>query len=154
MNVALVGWTGSNFDLPILTEFIKIIDWKLQEPDKISFFDLKYDEDFLKDKGKYDIVVLIYIFRDSLEEFKNDPSYDYVEDMQDYVTSPLHSPQNWRKRFIESEAKDILIFGLYPQSEITGEYIGKLEGYKQNLIELRSPKIGVYGKIWRYIKCH
>lgn len=145
MNIAFVGWTNSDIDCGILLDCYKILQsLKLTSYD---FIDLNRDRDFLKENKRYDIVVLIYIFILSQEEMINEQLYSRNDHFT--KTSELHSQENWRKRLLNTEAEEILIFGYDPYSEVSGKYIGELEKYKYSEIELIGSK-GIYGKVWRY----
>ena len=103
-------------------------------------FELSCNNDFLKSNGKYDVVVLNYIYNASPEEMKERPIDPSVR------VSPHHSPENWRRRLLNANPEKIIIFGCYVESEITGEYIGELPGYAQTII------VEKYGSIWIYNK--
>lgn len=136
MKLALVGFHGSELDIGILADVIQILDLEEVEPDLI---DLRLGRDFLKENKTYDIVVLNYIY---LPEVNNSNS-DFKRMKGDYSfkVSELQSRENWRKRLIETGAAQILIFGYSVVSEITGEYIGELEGYK---LTVKQDKFGGY----------
>jgi hypothetical protein len=144
-SIAFVGWTDPEDDFSILIDCYEIL-----KPLKITrhdFIDLNKGRDFLKEDKTYDIIVLIYIFLYSSEEMKDDGLYHPNDPLT--KTSPLHTKENWRKRLLASQAKDILIFGLYEDSEITGKYIGNLSGYVATEIELRRSDT-IYKRVWRY----
>jgi hypothetical protein len=148
MNTCFVGWSHSELDIPIMLD-----TYKLLEPLNITKFDfvnLHQGRDFIKEDKIYDIVVLIYIFKWTKEQCQNDNLYNKHD--SSIKVSDIHTPENWRKRLLNTEAKEILIFGYSDESEITGNYIGDLENYKMNLIEFKLQNNEIYGRIWRYTK--
>jgi hypothetical protein len=146
MKVALVGWTYSEHDLGILYNIQNILEIVV---DDFKNFDLSYNRDFLKNEDTFDVVVLNYIFIATAEECKYDLCY--TPDDPSIKVSELHSKENWKKRLLDSEAKQILIFGWDSFSEVTEKYIGSLDGYEMNQINL-THKSRVYGKVWKYAR--
>lgn len=143
MKVAMVGAHGSTFDISIFADVLRLIP-EAKKAAKFDLIDLRNGRDFLKETGKYDVVVLCYIFLSTLEEQRNDPLYPLTRLDPTHLVSPLHSPETWRRRLLTCEAREILVFGYYTGSEVTGEYLGELSGYKQTVIEEEQ------GTIWRY----
>lgn len=141
--VALVGGYGSTLDTTIIADAIELLP-EIQEVD-LDLIDLRLNRDFLTENLNYDVVILCYIFSLSQTEQKRDPLYEKIikHDLSARV-SPLHSPKNWRKRLLETNAKNILIFGFSPMSEVTGHYIEELTNY-----QLKTKK-GPTGSIWWY----
>lgn len=85
-------------------------------------FDLNTDppRDFLKDKNKFDVVILHIVYHNpySNSKFRTN-SY--------FAQSELHSISIWRKRLIETKAKYIFTFG--DLDEISGETLEELPNY-------------------------
>ena len=147
MKIAFVGWTNPEDDLNILLECYQIL--KPLKLTSYDFINLNNGRDFLKENKRYDIVVLIYIFLLSREEIINAAPHAINDPLT--KVSELHTKKNWRQRLLDTEAREILIFGLFEDSEISGRYIGELDNYRYSEIELTSSK-GIYGKVWRYSK--
>ncbi len=146
-SMAYVGWNGSEMDLSIMMETNRLLKIESGQIKNIKFFNLDINRDFLKDKEEFDIVILFYVFRYIEKELKNDIYYDPVDDST--RTSVLHNKENWRKRFLDSKAKRILLFGMF-DSEINGDYIGELENYSMILHEQKMKNGEIYGRIWDY----
>jgi len=148
MRIAFVGWTSPEDDTSILLDCYQIL--QSLKPTSYDFIDLNRGRDFLKESKRYDIVVLIYIFIGiDKDEIENEPMYFFNDPLT--KVSDLHSQENWRQRLLDTEAREILIFGYNPYSEISGDYIGELDSYEKSIIELKSAKC-IYGRVWRYSK--
>lgn len=147
MRIAFVGWTSPEDDFSILLDCYQIL--KSLKLTSYDFIDLNHGRDFLKENKQYDVVVLIYIFILSSEEAINESLFLPNDPLT--KTSNLHSKDNWRQRLLETQAKEILIFGYDPYSEVSGDYIGELDDYEKSIIELKSAK-RIYGRVWRYSK--
>jgi hypothetical protein len=152
MKIALVGAHGSSFDVSILADAMLVLGLEGIKPSDLDMIDLRNGRDFLREDLEYDIVILCYIYvaTDSQESVL----YQMKDLCQllgiysiDTVVSPFHSQMNWRKRLQSTKAKSILVFGCYPESEVTGEYVGDLPGYKQEV------QTNAAGSVWIYRQC-
>lgn len=147
MKIAYVGCTFSEFDIVISQDVYKIL--KLEKDNILDLIDLSKGRDFLKENNKYDIVVLFYIFLCTKEELLSEGQY-WNENDESIKVSELHSPLNWRNRLLDSEAKEILIFGFSDKSEVAGKYIGELKNYISSTIEFKTKNGLICGRLWRY----
>jgi hypothetical protein len=152
LSLGIVGWTFSELDFPVVASSYKLIG--APEKPLMDYIDLSLGRDFLKEDKKYDVVVLIYIFKCTPEELTKEECYFLNKSQR---VSELHSRENWRRRLLNTNAKDVFIHGMYVDSEISGEYIGDLENYEMQLIELKTSLKGSrkkfhYGNIWHYHK--
>jgi len=55
------------------------------------------------------------------------------------AVSDVQSPENWRNRLVQSNARAIFAFGA-PQGEIGGDYLGELPGYLKIAMMTRAPE--------------
>jgi hypothetical protein len=131
MNIALVGATGSDLDIKILASCLKYLNDYYGD---ISVLKREYDtidlnrgRDFLTENETYDIVVMFMIFRYRAEELLDYEQRNLDNSMR---VSPLHSPENWRKRLLSTRAQIIYVTGYNDFSEISSDYLGKLPGYE------------------------
>lgn len=137
VKMACVGSHLSDFDLKL---YVETCDYLNMIPDSIDHIDLRNGRDFLQEDKKYDIVVLMFIFA-----FVQEIHWDL-----DTKTSLKHSKENWCKRLIDTGAKHIIAHGsdLGYGTEIDGEWLGELEGYKKTRKEVKG------GLIYHYESLH
>lgn len=90
-----------------------------------DYIDLNCQRDFLKEKHKYDIVVLCFLF--------NPVRSKYGDVRGACAISEKHNVVNWRKRLIKAGAKYIFAFG--SALEVSGKWLGEFGKYKKVLKE-------------------
>jgi hypothetical protein len=81
---------------------------------------LQWGRDFLLEDKTYDIVTIQFLYSECNEIPSNNQN-PYLRG------SPIHSPENWRKRLIATNADFIFAFGDF--TEVNSLYFGTLEGY-------------------------
>jgi len=123
MIIAHVGSTESNEDDRFHTDMMT--DWFIKNNPEIldqrfenDYIDLNEGRDFLKENKKYDIVILHYIYA---------PSHFSGRTQGYFGTSSEHTPQNWARRLVGTDAKYIFTVGGI--TEVSGMYLGNLPGY-------------------------
>lgn len=116
----------------------------VRQMDEINLYQ---NRDFLKESHTYDVIILHWIFNPRNMELT---SVSVATDLSTRV-SEKHSPQNWRKRLIATEAEYIFVFG--STTEVSHWFLGNIPGY--DLIKdtgghrdfLTNAEIGVYRKV-------
>ena len=120
-SVAHVGHSGEN-GCPALT-LVDWIDTHIPEMKDIQlkhdYIDLNKGRDFLKEGNTYDFVLLEYVYLGITRNQKE--GY--------FAQSNLQTPENWRKRLQNTNAKVIFAFGSW--TEVSGSYIGNIPGYEK-----------------------
>lgn len=94
----------------------------LYSSDRIDdFVDLNDGRDFLEESQIYDIVILHMVYSPYNQTFaRNAPG-------SPYRISRLHTPNNWKRRLMATNAKYIFTFG--DGEEVHGRYLGELREY-------------------------
>lgn len=87
-----------------------------------DFIDLHDGRDFLRENGKYDIVILHMVYNPSRHDLQH---YEGSESI--FRISHLHDRDNWVYRLVDTEAKYIFTFG--SGSEVDGDFLGEIPGY-------------------------
>lgn len=134
-NLAFVGWTGSGIDIDVLMDATDLNPAVANLPKDL--IDLSVGRDFLSEVGEYDVVIVCYAFVGDENAPAGEPTL---------AVSPLHSPDAWRNRLLATKAKDIMLFGHDPRSEVSSAYVGSLPGYRSETKILPDQT-----KVWRYI---
>jgi hypothetical protein len=102
----------------------------------LDIIDLNGGRDFLKEERKYDIVCLHYIFALDIRTLSQSEKHTaLILGVQQYTVSDIHTPENWRKRLISTEAKSIIVYGqIECDSEVNYKYLGEIDGYDHSIV--------------------
>jgi hypothetical protein len=105
---------------------------------ELDVINLLQGRDFLKEKKKYDFVILHSIFHTRPEFMQR-----HLQDgsMKKEI-SPLHTIERWQRRLVSTKATKIFVWELRPFS-LSGWHLNELPGYK---IESRDHRLTVYIK--------
>lgn len=141
MNRALVGYERSQADTGRMFETMK---WMLEHRrDLVSasngiadtIFNLRpptkrrqHNGDFLADARPFEVVILHHIFRGFEGDYMAQPKDEKFAQRWELQVSPQHSAQAWRERLVATGAALIFAFG--NSTEVTGEYLGDIDGYR------------------------
>lgn len=119
-----------------MDRIFKVMEWlddydqeELIAQARPDWIDLRHGRDFLRETGKYEIVVLHFLFRGG---FRQPAAHDAHDNIQ-LCVSPLSSWAFWRHRLVQTGAKFIFAFG--GLAEVGGTFIVNLDGYRSIKVE-------------------
>jgi len=99
-----------------------------------DLIDLNDGRDFLEEFKKYDIVILHLIYA----------PHDNSRDIGLFNQSVLHSPDQWRRRLVDTLAEYIFAIGdNHGDTEVNARYLKEIDGYEKDVEEW----LTVYKKI-------